>query len=160
ISYELGVRHALRPAATVLLLADRQRPPFEFYSFRFLKYSLDHAGKPSDSRFPGQLALLLKESGSDRVDSPVFHMLPGLTAPFASAMTDSAERLVKSVDWADKIAVARKRGRPALEQIESELGDIAVADSSTVTDLFLSYRALSAWDQMIALTRKMAPALR
>jgi tetratricopeptide (TPR) repeat protein len=58
-----------------------------------------------------------------------------------------------------KLAEARRTGKEAVEAIEAELGDIAHADAAVVVDLFLSYRAVEAWDQMISLVDRMARPL-
>lgn len=54
---------------------------------------------------------------------------------------------------------ARQVIEQILEDIESELEPLNDAESGTVIDLFLSYRAVSAWPEMIALVDKMSPPL-
>jgi tetratricopeptide (TPR) repeat protein len=53
----------------------------------------------------------------------------------------------------------KQGGLEALLRIEGELGDIALAEAGVVVDLFLSYRALKAWPEMIDLVSKMSPPL-
>jgi hypothetical protein len=43
--------------------------------------------------------------------------------------------------------------------VEQELGDVGMQESGVVIDLFLSYQAVKAWQDMIALVDKMAPPL-
>ncbi len=48
----------------------------------------------------------------------------------------------------------------ALDAIRTELGEIGTVESGVVIDLFLSYRAASAWNRMIELYHTMDPVLR
>src|SRR5262249_6765981 len=59
----------------------------------------------------------------------------------------------------DRLAVARKAGPEAVRDIEHELG-IADTESGVVIDLMLSYRAVSAWQDMVNLVDKMSPPLK
>jgi len=58
-----------------------------------------------------------------------------------------------------KLASARKEGIEALRNLEKELGDIKNIEASVVTDLFLSYRSVKGWKEMISLSEKMTPPL-
>jgi hypothetical protein len=58
-----------------------------------------------------------------------------------------------------KLAIARKGGVEALRAIENELGNLKDQESGIVIDLLLSYRAVKAWDDMIALVGKMSRPL-
>ncbi|MFP3869160.1 MAG: TRAFs-binding domain-containing protein [Desulfobacteraceae bacterium] len=65
------------------------------------------------------------------------------------------------------MAQARQLGRTqgldqrlqALRALEQELGDIRQVESGVIIDLFLSYRDVKAWPDMIALVQKMPPPL-
>jgi hypothetical protein len=46
-----------------------------------------------------------------------------------------------------------------VRQVEAEMGKIADCESGVVIDLFLSYRAVKGWNEMIALVEKMSPML-
>jgi hypothetical protein len=81
VFYELGVRHALRDRRTFLLRAAIDEVPFDLKTDRYLSY---------DPRSPGacldQLVRALADTRrSGAVDSPVYSMLPGLSAPDPSA---------------------------------------------------------------------------
>jgi len=58
-----------------------------------------------------------------------------------------------------RLAAARKTGVEAVRAVEAELGTIADAEAAVVIDLFLSYRAVKAWDEMVSLVAKMSPPL-
>ena len=53
------------------------------------------------------------------------------------------------------MTAARKEGIGKLREIENELAPIQDVESGVVIDLFLSYRAVKAWDDMISLVDKM-----
>ena len=58
-----------------------------------------------------------------------------------------------------KLAKARGEGVDALRRIEAGLGDIRDVEAGVVIDLFLSYRAVKAWTDMIGLAERMHVAL-
>ena len=63
------------------------------------------------------------------------------------------------MDMKQRLAEARKKGLVELKKIEEELGEIKNAEGGVVIDLFLSYRAVKAWEEMIDLVKKMSPPL-
>ena len=59
-----------------------------------------------------------------------------------------------------RLAAAREKGPNAVRAVERSLGQpIADTDAAVVIDLFLSLRAVKAWEDMIALVDKMTPPL-
>lgn len=108
VFYELGIRHALRPSATILLRARRSADPdatpraeipFDIHGVRYVDY---------DARNPAadvmDLVTAIRETAAARaVDSPVYRFLPDLRV--------DAER-IETVpgDLAEQIAVYRQRG--------------------------------------------------
>jgi hypothetical protein len=72
VYYELGVRHALRDKATVLIRCGSADVPFDLKTDRYLEYD---AQRPEGSR--GQLRKAIESTlARDSVDSPVFQLLP------------------------------------------------------------------------------------
>jgi hypothetical protein len=69
------------------------------------------------------------------------------------------DRVRYSEEAKKRLAAARKAGLDAVRQEEQSLGDIANAESGVVIDLYLSYRAVKGWDEMIALAGKMSRPL-
>ena len=59
----------------------------------------------------------------------------------------------------ERLARARGQGVEALQRAERELEPIEDAESGIVVDLFLSYRAVEAYPEMIALVERMSPPL-
>jgi tetratricopeptide (TPR) repeat protein len=162
VFYELGVRHAARPHTTVLLYAEGRRLPFDVAPLRALSYSLDAGGKPADPGFQGKLAAMLEAARKVSTDSPVYQLLDGIQPPdVAHVATDVfREQVDYSQGLKQRLADARKQGVDAVASLESELGSLSDREAGVVIDLFLSYRALQAWDRMIALVEKMSPPLR
>jgi hypothetical protein len=163
VFYELGVRHAVRPWSTVLLFAEGGRLPFDVTPLRALPYKIDSSGKPADAA--GMQAVLterLKAARSADKDSPVFQLLDWIQpTEVAHAKTDVfRERVEYAAKKKDEIAKARKQGVDALSALDESLGTIRDVESAVVIDLFLSYRAVKAWDRMVALVDRMPRPLR
>jgi tetratricopeptide (TPR) repeat protein len=163
VFYELGVRHALRPCTTVLIYAEAGgRLPFDVAPQRALPYAIGPDGTPADPDGTRQvLAQRLCEARGRTTDSPLFQLIDGLPAPEIDRLkTDVFREHVRySAEWKERLAEARKQGVEAVRAAEAELGRIADTEAEVVIDLFLSYRAVKAWPEMIALVDKMSPPL-
>ena len=165
VFYELGVRHAFRPWSTVPMIAQDNRLPFDVQMLRTVHYTLSAEGTPDPSHTEETrrtVAKLLIEARTGKQDSPIFQLLDGLQAPaVAHEKTDTfRERVEYSNQLKGKLAVARKAGADAVRSIQRDLGTIADVESGVSIDLFLSYRAVSAWQDMVSLVDKMAPPLQ
>lgn len=168
VYYELGVRHAVRPQTTVLIAADESRLPFDVGHLRTLPYRLDEKGQPKDATAArAALAKRLEDCKQHgETDSPLFKLLEGFKPPEVEhSKTDVfRQQVAYSRELKARLAQARglKKGEngAALDAIRAELGEIGTVESGVVIDLFLSYRAASAWDRMIDLYHAMDPVLR
>ena len=162
VFYELGIRHATQPHTTVLLYAEGRRLPFDVSPLRALCYRLDAGGKPADSEFGRKLVAMLQAARDASPETPVYQLLEGIHVPeVAHAKTDIFREQVRySESIKQRLAAAREQGPDALEAVESELGEMADREAGVVVDLLLSYRAVKAWERMIALTEKMPLPLR
>jgi hypothetical protein len=163
VFYELGLRHAVRPATTVLLFAqDGGRLPFDVAPLRALPYDLGPDGRPA-SPAGGSAALAERlraaRGAAGAADSPVFQLVEGFPDLQRLKTDVFRERVAYSEELKRRLASARKQGRDALRAIEAELAPVADADAAVVVDLFLSYRAVKAWDDMIALVDAMGKPL-
>lgn len=164
VFYELGVRHAFRPSSTVPMIAQDNRLPFDVQMLRTVHYMLGCDGTPDPSR-SGEtrrtVAELLAAARRGKKDSPIFQLLDNVEAPaVAHAKTDTfRERVEYSNQLKAKLAAARKGGADAVRNVERDLGKIADVESGVTIDLFLSYRATSAWQEMVSLVGNMAPPL-
>src|SRR5258706_5609458 len=163
VFYELGVRHAFRPWSTVLLFAEGGRLPFDAAPLRALPYRLDAGGKPTDLE-AGRDALTrrLKGARAKEKDSPVFQLVDWVVPPdVAHAKTDTfREQAEYSAKAKANLTSARKEGIEKLREAQRALGPVADCEAGIVVDLFLSYRALKGWTDMIALVEQMSPPLR
>ena len=169
VFYELGVRHAIRPWSTVLLFAaGGSQLPFDVAPLRALPYTLTPAGTPADvEKDKEALAQRLIEAKKADTDSPLFQLVDGYpdidhtkTDVFRDQVQYSAEkktRLAQARDLGRKQGL--EQGLQALRALEQELGDLEQEESGVIIDLFLSYRAVKAWPDMIALVEKMPPPL-
>jgi tetratricopeptide (TPR) repeat protein len=162
VFYELGVRHAVRPHTTVLIAAEGNRPPFDLAMERRLHYALSDAGLPTNVEaarhaLTGQL-VAAKEA---MTDSPIFQLLTDLPVPVVDRLkTDIFRQQVEYSERAKRqLATARSSGVDALRAVEAGLGPIRDVEAGVVIDLFLSYRAVRAWDDMIGLVDRMPKPL-
>jgi hypothetical protein len=84
------------------------------------------------------------------------------TAEVSHEKTDAfREQVDYSNRLKQRLADARKTGAQAVRTVEQELGSVADTEAGVVIDLMLSYRAVSAWQDMVSLIdKKMAPPLK
>jgi len=160
VFYQLGVRAGLRRGAVLTCPAAAtfpHRPPAEP-----LRYAVDAAGQPEaveqDRR---DLVRRLEASGARSTETTLLEAVERPPIPAVDhAVTDEfRERVRYSSRWKEKLRDARQAGAlEALRAAAAEL-DLATAESGVVIDLLLSYRALGAWGEVIALTKTMAPTL-
>ena len=166
VFYELGVRHAVRRATTVLLFAaDGTRLPFDLAPLRTLRYQLGPDGKPADAAGEGaSLKKLLAAVKKGDVDSPVYQ----LVEDFPDIQHDKTDVFREQVEYSarikDQLAAARKlKGDTrvaAIRAIEQGLGPFDRAEAGVLVDLLLSYRAAGAWKEMARLAGAMPEPLR
>lgn len=166
VFYELGVRHAVRPSSTLLVYAEGLgQLPFDVGLLRALPYRMGNDGKPLDSAATkNRMAELLREARKGAVDSPLFNLLEGYPA-IAHEKTDvfrdyveysqALKRKLKTVREIKPLTAAAQ----ALRELEASLGPPADVESGVMIDLFLSYRAVEAWPDMIGLADRMPRAL-
>jgi len=169
VFYELGIRHAARPATTLAIFAERQTLPFDVNFLRALPYALGE-----DNRFTSRdaaslrsaLARRLRElrelSSGSPTDSPLFQLLPDYRAPDIDRLKTDVfrDRLVYSAEVKSRLARARdRRDEDALRAEARELLG-AEAEVGVQIDLYLSYRALSMWQEMVDFYENLPVALQ
>ncbi len=161
VFYELGLRHAVRSWATQLLFADGWgQLPFDVALLRALPYQLAANGRPSNAGTVGPaLTQRLQEAREAATDSPLYQLIDG----FPDIQHLKTDVFRDRVRYAEKVkaqlATARDTSEDAVAAIGMQLGEIALADAAVVVDLFLSYRAVKAWEKMIDLVGRMAAPL-
>jgi hypothetical protein len=160
VFYELGVRHAVKPFTTVLLFAEGGRLPFDVAPLRSIPYQLSPEGKPTNIETTRKsLVARLNEAKNGAADSPIFQLVEGFPEIDHTKTDVFRDRVNYSNEMKEKLAVARKQGLAAVQALEHDLGDISNVESGVVIDLFLSYRAVRGWNDMIALVKKMSSPL-
>ncbi len=163
VFYELGVRHAVRPAATALLFAEGGRLPFDVGPLRAMPYRLTANGLPADASLARSgLASRLREarktaSQNDRpaVDSPIFQLVEAFP-DIQHLKTDVfRDRLDYARKQKEALAQTRRSGIAAVKAFDSSLGDLDAVESGVLIDLFLSYRSVKGWQEMVDLAARM-----
>jgi tetratricopeptide (TPR) repeat protein len=161
VFYELGVRHAVKPATTITIFAsDGTRLPFDVAPLRALPYELGPEGRPSSTEVNcAQLTAILNETKADSIDSPVFQLVEGFPDIQRLKTDVFRERVEYSASVKDQLTHARNLGLDAIRAIEEGLGPLDRVESGILVDLLLSFRALSAWAEMVRLAEAIPAPL-
>jgi len=162
VFYELGLRHAVRRASTVLLFArDVGQLPFDVAPLRSMSYDLEKDGAPGNLEQNREaLVGLLQAARQASTDSPVFQLIE----EFPDIQRLKTDVFRDRVEYSEAVkkrlsAARRQNDAAAVAQVARDLGPVADLEAGVVIDLFLSYRAVKAWDRMIDLVARMAPPL-
>jgi hypothetical protein len=162
VFYELGIRHTARPFTTILIFAAIHPLPFDVGMARAIPYQLDN-GKLSDAaamQLRSDLGARLAEAiqGAASKDSPLFQLIPKFPKiDLPHEVTEIFQDQVKhSEEFRSRLAAARARSTDgerlaALREIRLSLGGLKAAQDEILVDLLLSFRDVSAWDQMVRL---------
>ena len=158
--HELGVRNAKRPGTTATVCCDERTADRQ--TLGAIAYSLAADGTPADI-VTAQATLTRNLEEAHRThkenpfsDRPIVDLLEEFQG-IAHTKTDVfRERVRYSSELKQRLAAARQSGLAALRELEESFEPIQMLESAVVIDLLLSYRALSGWPEMIALTKKMA----
>ena len=166
VYYELGVRHAFKPFSTVQIIAEGSRLPFDVQMLRTIPYKLgvdgvpDHAGAAATST---AIAKFLKEARTGAKDSPIFQLIDGLPVPNLEHLKTDVfrDQVEYSLQVRDRLANARRSSQKAdaVRSVEKDLGDTTDLDTGVAIDLMLSYRAVSAWEDMVKLIQQFSVPL-
>ena len=161
VFYELGVRHGIRPHSTVLIFGKGGRLPFDVAPLRAIPYGIDANGLPeSPNEDRKVIADRLVKSREPVDDSPLFQLVTYWPKPdLAHLKTDDFRELIDySRKYKERLAGARESGVDALSAVEKEL-NLKDVDPAIIVDLYLSYRAVEAWQEMVDLVGKMPRVL-
>jgi tetratricopeptide (TPR) repeat protein len=163
VFYELGVRHSVRPSSTVLIYSKGgSQLPFDVAPLRAMPYALAPDGTPADVE-PTRAAMAkrlvaAREAASRKPpekDSPVYQLVENYPDVDHTKTDEFRTRVEYSAEQKKKLAAARPRGSEALRTAEREMGDFRDVESGVLIDLFLSYRAVKAWNDMLGLVERM-----
>ncbi|MBV9295315.1 MAG: DUF4071 domain-containing protein, partial [Acidobacteriaceae bacterium] len=171
VFYELGIRHTARPFTTVLIYSPIHSLPFDVGMVRAIPYTLEN-GKLTDGAaksLKADIKARLDEAirGAASKDSPLYQLMPKFPKiDLPHEITEIFQDQVRhSEEFRAGLADARAKGSDnerlaALEEIQQSLGDLKTAQSEVLVDLMLSYRDVSAWDQMINLANEFSDHLK
>jgi len=171
VFYELGVRHAAKPYTTIPIFATIGDLPFDVNLVRAIPYDLENGQLIDDAtdNLKRELKNRIKRAleGPVAKDSPLFELFPKFPGIQVShELTDVfRDRVEYSMEFREKLRAARSQRRmeealSELKAIENELGDLKVVESGILVDLLLSYRDVSAWDEIVALYDQLPPEVR
>jgi len=162
VFYELGLRHAVRRKSTVLMFArDAGQLPFDVGPLRALPYSLGKDGRPANIENDRRMLQdRLKAARKEVVDSPIYQLVEDFPDVQRLKTDVFRDRVQYSETVKKRLFAARSENDiAAVRAVAADLKPIADQESGVVIDLFLSYRAVKAWDEMIALMEQMASPL-
>jgi hypothetical protein len=165
VFYELGVRHAAKPRSTVLLFAEGQgRLPFDVAPLRAMSYAIGKRGGPVDKA--AAIETLVKrlktaKTGVDK-DSPLFQLIDEYPeTKLAHEKTDIfREQVAYGEEIKARLRDARKVDRDAIFAIEESLGSLTDEEAGVIVDLFISYRGVESWSDMVRMFAKIDPTLQ
>jgi tetratricopeptide (TPR) repeat protein len=161
VFYELGVRHAVRPASTLLLFAEGTgQLPFDVAMLRALPYRIGPDGKPADASARPAIAARLKEAREAPTDRPIYELVDGFPDLQRLKTDVFRDRVRIREELRARLAAARSKGVDAVRAVAQSIDRVEDEEAGVVIDLLLSYRAVKAWDEMIAIVERMAKPLR
>ena len=169
VYYELGIRHAVRPWSTISIFSHGSRLPFDVFLNRSMPYHPDLSNDSTRDADIESLTELLVAAKQGARDSPFFELLSDLDPPDLDRLDAESfrdrEQIVKGVR--ERLAQARgfdgKKNSAILadlNDLRGSLGPVDALEIGVVLDLMLSYRAASAWQEMVDLVGEMAEVHR
>lgn len=96
VFYELGVRHAVKNRATVLIRARIDEVPFDLRTDRYLSYDPASAA----ASVPKLVEVLRETLANERIDSPLFQLLPEFTPGPHATLFDLPRDLAEDIEQA------------------------------------------------------------
>jgi tetratricopeptide (TPR) repeat protein len=164
VFYELGIRHAARPHHTLSIFLENTTLPFDVRPLRSCPYKMDKNQNLSQLNVDKKAITkwLIEAKKRPTTDSPLFQFFDDLTPQNIShEKTDIFRDQVEySIQAKKSLALLRENGDlEGIKSFESSL-DFDVTEGGVLIDIYLSYRALDAWDEMIALETKMPKYLQ
>lgn len=168
VFYELGVRHAVRPASTALIFAEGLGPlPFDVNGLRGLPYSLSPNGRPDQAeKDRAALAQKLRDCRADAcappTDSPLFQLVEGFpdiqhlkTDVFRGRVRYAEDVKARLAAARDLAAGDKAAALAAVDEVRAAIGSLDEAEPGALIDLMLSYRAVEAWQAMVAFIQSL-----
>lgn len=156
VFYQLGVRHAIRPQSTVVVFAGDSRLPFDVAPLLSVSYSTT-GGRPDAASDDAAVIGAALGSRTDVRGSPIYELVDDLQPLDISRLKTDVfrDRVDYAAQMKARLAVARSEGAQAVASIQAELTSIEDTEFAVLIDLFLSHRAVRAWNEMIELAAAM-----
>ena len=171
VFYELGIRHAARPRATLLIFAKLAGLPFDVAPLRAIPYKLEAGVLTDESRNELRKSLderlTVARDDMEGRDSPLFQLIqeyPGIELPHQ--VTESfRDRVSKVIDVKAQIEKAVRDqpvdvARETLGIVQHSIEPLNTAPPELLVDLLLAHRDISAWDDMVKLVEAMPTAIK
>ena len=166
VFYELGVRHSAKPYTTIPIFCTVSELPFDVSLVRAIPYELE--GGVLTPAAAEKLRDALRErietalTGPVTRDSPLFQLFerfPGIE--MSHEVTDVfRDRVAYSERFRERLREARAEGVDSLRAVQADLDDLAATERGVLIDLFLSYRSVGAFPEMIALANELPADVR
>lgn len=171
VFYELGVRHAARPRATILIYHEASVLPFDVRPLRAIPYALEKGSVRNEdiAKLIETLAKKIQAAKQDHdsIDSPLFQLIPHLApVQLSHEATESFRDRAQFIDQKRATimgAVGKAHRVEALKElceIDREMGEPVAGPADIVIDLLLAYRDVQAWDEMVMLINRMLRPLQ
>jgi len=165
VFYELGIRHAIRPYSTISIFSSDTKLPFDINFLRSLPYDRElHDVVSLKKQLTEKLLHAKKEK---HTDSPLFQLVDGLKpSDIEHIKTDVfRERVEYNKTIKNRLKNARDikliyDAKEALKTLQNSLGNLNDIEVGVIIDLFLSYRAVKAYSEMITLVSQMPTPLQ
>ena len=163
VFYELGVRHTAKPYSTLSLFSKDATLPFNVSSLRSYAYSLDE-GKQLDEieKDRAYITKWLNDAREPVKDSPLFQFFDEMKPHVIShEKTDVfRDRVQYAIETKKELQKLRdSKNKKGIKVFENSL-NLNDVEGGVLIDIFVSYRALDAWEEMIVLESKMPSYLR
>jgi len=165
VFYELGIRHAIRPHSTISIFTSDTKLPFDISFLRSLPYDRELHNLESLKK---ELTMKLLHGRENKlIGSPLFQLVDGLKpSDIEHIKTDVfRDRVEYNKNIKSKLKSARdikslEDAKAELKSLEHSLGNLNDVEAGVIIDLFLSYRAVKAYAEMIELVSHISKPLQ
>ena len=158
VLYELGIRHALVPRATLVVASTDTSTPLDLYQLRVVRYETSDAGLGNAKAFVEQLREIVERriQGPSVVDSPVFAYIPDLQVAVGRSREEYLREPPALEEGFRQRLVEARRLHPAdalpkLLGIEREAAEHQALNGPLAKDLLLAYRDAALWQEVVRL---------
>jgi tetratricopeptide (TPR) repeat protein len=108
------------------------------------------------------LVQALRAARAAATDSPVFQLIDDMPTPEIDRLKTDVfrEQAAYSAELKHRLAEARAAGADDVREVEREVGPLEDVEAGVLVDLLLSYRATSAWGEIIRVVEEMPEPIR